>query len=218
MIMDDGKPRHSKFTREQKIGVALLFVFSLLTIGLGFLQMRNNLVNPFVLRAKENKSKSLRDFQVELQRLDTDQDGINDYEELNFYSTSPYLPDTDSDGKADKLEIDTGADPLCPEGKICSETAVALPNVSSTMSFSAVPIPSELPGLPIGQVGGEPTPDQIQELLNNPAQIRELLRATGKFTDAQLGKFTDAALIKLVKEIMTEIAPPSVVTTSSAIP
>ena len=36
---------------------------------------------------------------IRLQRIDTDRDTITDYQELNFYSTSPYLPDTDSDGK-----------------------------------------------------------------------------------------------------------------------
>lgn len=54
-----------------------------------------------------------------LRGKDTDQDSLNDYEELYLYRTSPYLADTDGDTYSDYLEIKKGTDPLCAEGKVC---------------------------------------------------------------------------------------------------
>jgi hypothetical protein len=44
--------------------------------------------------------------------IDTDNDGIPDYDEVNLYRTDPNEPDTDGDGFADGIEIVRGFDPL----------------------------------------------------------------------------------------------------------
>lgn len=44
--------------------------------------------------------------------LDTDGDGIPDFDEINLYKTNPNEPDTDGDGFADGVEIVRGFDPL----------------------------------------------------------------------------------------------------------
>jgi hypothetical protein len=44
--------------------------------------------------------------------LDTDKDGIPDFDEVNLYRTNPNEPDTDGDGFADGIEIVRGFDPL----------------------------------------------------------------------------------------------------------
>jgi hypothetical protein len=54
-----------------------------------------------------------------LSKKDTDQDELSDYDELYLYGTSPYLPDSDSDGVSDKREIATGADPTCGKNGSC---------------------------------------------------------------------------------------------------
>jgi Bacterial Ig-like domain/Bacterial TSP3 repeat len=43
--------------------------------------------------------------------IDTDGDGISDFDEQNLYSTDPKLPDTDNDGVLDGVEIMKGFDP-----------------------------------------------------------------------------------------------------------
>ncbi len=46
-----------------------------------------------------------------LKKIDTDSDGLNDYDEIVTYNTNPNLKDTDKDGFTDKQEIDKGFNP-----------------------------------------------------------------------------------------------------------
>lgn len=68
-----------------------------------------------------------------LQGMDTDNDGLSDYEELFVYWTDPRDPDTDSGGEPDKSEIDNGRNPLVPsddqEIKPIASNIGAEPNV-----------------------------------------------------------------------------------------
>ncbi len=50
-----------------------------------------------------------------LRALDSDGDGLSDYDELFTYYTNPYGADTDSDGFSDKYEVDNSLDPVDPE-------------------------------------------------------------------------------------------------------
>jgi hypothetical protein len=54
-----------------------------------------------------------------LKEMDTDGDGLSDWDELYIYFTSPYLEDSDSDGISDYDEVMRGTDPNCPEGRTC---------------------------------------------------------------------------------------------------
>ena len=113
---------NKSLSRGQKTGFVLLLLFAILTISLGVLQLRNTIYGPFVVHLSDNFDPSaslLFNETLRLQQIDTDQDGLTDYEELSFYETSPYLPDTDSDGIDDKTEIDKGTDPLCVESSEC---------------------------------------------------------------------------------------------------
>lgn len=121
--MDD---RHSQLHRTQKIGFALLSCFAVCVLLLGVYQFRTTIYGPFALSPVSEDTTDLTainqlfdDEQTRLQRIDTDGDGLNDYEELNFYNTSPYIADTDSDGIDDALEIANGSDPICPSGADC---------------------------------------------------------------------------------------------------
>ncbi|HKK54236.1 MAG TPA: L,D-transpeptidase family protein [Patescibacteria group bacterium] len=52
---------------------------------------------------------------VEEQNIDSDNDGILDYDEINVYYTDPYSKDTDGDGYTDWEELNTGYSPHNPE-------------------------------------------------------------------------------------------------------
>lgn len=50
--------------------------------------------------------------------VDSDNDGLNDWEEKNIYATNPLVPDTDKDGFLDGKEVFGGYDPLNAGAKI----------------------------------------------------------------------------------------------------
>lgn len=47
-------------------------------------------------------------------RMDSDRDGVSDYDEKHIYETNPESADTDGDGYSDRAEITTGFDPKDP--------------------------------------------------------------------------------------------------------
>lgn len=101
-------------------------IIGLIALIFGSWRIINTIKSPFqidqskllaqsqVQNSVEDQIKSL----TELRTKDTDNDGLSDYDEL-VYRTSPYLEDSDSDSYFDKLEIETGNDPLCPAGQKC---------------------------------------------------------------------------------------------------
>ncbi|GAF98000.1 unnamed protein product, partial [marine sediment metagenome] len=45
-------------------------------------------------------------------KADTDEDGLNDFEEIEMYNSDPVNSDTDGDGYKDGEEVKNGYDPL----------------------------------------------------------------------------------------------------------
>ncbi len=208
MGMQNSSPQH-EFTSEQKTGFVLLLVFGVLTVVLGFLQLRNTIYKPFVIKAKADGSEKLNallDDTTRLQSIDTDQDGLSDYEELNFIQTSPYIPDTDSDGITDKQEIDNGTDPLCPEGDSCEARDLPVEEdveqVGASELLDKAPSFADIAGTPevnIAEIDGAPIPGggdlgDVQELIDNPAKLREIILETGQIEEADLAQFSDDQL------------------------
>lgn len=190
--------------REQKVGFVLLLLFCIIAIGLGFLQMRNTIYGPFVFRPspQDGTEALFSDEEVKLQSIDTDHDGLNNYEELYFHQTSPYLPDTDSDKIDDKTEIEKGTNPLCPEGKDCAQTTAA----SALVVTSTLPAPPVAPaGLGLGN-GLTPTTtitaDNMESAFRDPAQLRKLLLQYGGITEAQLAEIPDETLLQYATQVL----------------
>lgn len=48
--------------------------------------------------------------------IDSDGDGLSDYDEENIHGTHPHNPDTDNDGFSDGQEVENGYDPLVGSG------------------------------------------------------------------------------------------------------
>ncbi|MCF6276240.1 MAG: thrombospondin type 3 repeat-containing protein [Candidatus Magasanikbacteria bacterium] len=197
--MDNIEGQNNKLNRTQKTGFVLLFVFTLLVVGLGFLQMRNTIYSPFVVKVENNQGKiGVSDENTKLQNIDTDRDGINDYEELYFYETSPYLPDTDSDGIGDKEEITAGTDPNCPESEVCEEVYIA----SSTTNLSPIKNIGSVDASAV-QTGGTSIED-LQNILQDPEKVRKLLLDTGQISQEQLDGIDDQTLMSLVEKMLAE--------------
>jgi hypothetical protein len=212
---------HQSLTGTQKTGFVLLLIFGILAVGMGALQMRNNIFGPFALRVSKTNLEEVSLFMDEnarLQSIDTDHDGLNDYEEINFYETSTYLPDTDSDGIDDKTEIARGKNPLCPEGEEC-ESVDVMPETSTTtievskLDGGAQPADFLTAISPVsGQVDLQ---EEIKKWTQNPTQLREVLLATGSITKEELAKIDDATLLKLLQDTLAEKGGSALKTTST---
>lgn len=130
-----------------------------------------------------------------LRQKDTDKDGLNDYDELNVYNTSPYLSDTDSDGYDDKTEIDNNQDPNCPAGKICDET----PSTQSPQGSAQ----ELLQNIPAAKGLGSAAPGILTQ------QLRELLVGGGA-DQAVVDALTDEQVVALFQgEAADKSAPGS---------
>ncbi|MDP2586375.1 MAG: hypothetical protein Q8P32_01200 [Candidatus Komeilibacteria bacterium] len=114
-----------------------------------------------------------------LKEKDTDQDGLSDYDELYLYKTSPYIPDSDSDGYADGEEIKNGQDPNCPAGISCA----------------SITLPANT------QLSPEDLPDELGAL--TPEQIRGLLRQSG-VSEQELQAVSDEELVSSFTQILLE--------------
>ena len=99
-------------------------VLSIIIIWLGVRFLYTNItdsvsydVPDWVLEQIENTNEATIE---DLKTKDTDQDGLNNYQEIYQYHTSIFLPDTDSDGFTDFEEVTSGNDPLCPTSQYCN--------------------------------------------------------------------------------------------------
>lgn len=189
------KPALSK---EQKTGFVLLVIFAILAVGLGVLQIRNGLYAPFALSNKVPLTlKNDLNGPDSLRFRDTDHDELSDFDELYVYGTSPYLYDTFSYGMSDKEVVGKNL-PLCPGGKCADSLA---DSSTSTIVDSSVGSPSAV-SVPIG-VGEDPgTPQDLDQILNDPVQLRKMLAESGVSQEV-LKKLSDSELLKMVTEILS---------------
>ncbi len=77
-----------------------------------------------------------------LKDKDTDEDGLNDYEELYVYGSSPYLLSSASDGVSDGDKVKQGVNPNCQAGKTCTVPTLVVGSTTnnSTSTDSTVSI------------------------------------------------------------------------------
>ena len=192
----------------------ILVFLGVATLILGTLQLGKNIYgiggdtngdNQATVGAEETE-KTIE----QLRAMDTDGDGLSDFDELYVYSTSPYLKDSDSDSFSDKDEIDQGFDPNCPKGQDCRGTTSDTTNTNTSGSATGDQRTTSLPsdntqtqGLDTGTNEADRvlTPEekaQLQQL--TPAQLRELLLSSGKMTEEQLQQISDEDLMKAMQE------------------
>lgn len=137
--------------KNRKIALIILSVFSVAIIVIWGLNFKNSLQNPFsyqgdLVSNNINNSKTncedgncsvgeMTSDNLELKSIDTDGDGISDWDELFVYGTSPYLEDTDGDTLSDYEEIFVYKTNVnCPEGKNCSNSSDQSENQNSVSS------------------------------------------------------------------------------------
>ncbi len=192
------QPR-TKLDKGQRIGVGLLLCITVLLVAVSIFQFNSNIFaygkrikgDPLAYMDAAERADSE---QESLKKVDTDGDGLTDYDELYVYRSSPYMRDTDSDAIADGEEVRRGTSPTCQEGKDCmfnpiAASANASAAVNAEMSDAAAPAEQQQPGV---------------DLTNITAQeLREALIESGIPAD-KLTEVSDEDLMKLVKQAQSE--------------
>lgn len=179
--------------RMQRMSLISLSLVVVLAMGLSLKSFGARLKAPFGLKpaapqqdASQLEAQSL----LRLKITDTDKDGLSDYDELYLYKTSPYIPDSDSDGYPDEEEVRTGNDPNCPKGNDCS-TGITDPGVS------------------VGVQNTAPTATAVNPYtLTDPKQIREVIASTGMISAAELDQIDDATLLQLWGQVKNTVTAP----------
>lgn len=119
--------------------------------------------------------------------MDSDGDGLTDWEEIFLYATDPLDPDTDGDGFKDGVEVQYGSDPLDPAvipdlvfGDLNGDGVVDLADVLLIRRIvlqGAVPTPAQqLHGDVAPLVDGRPRPDGVLDMGDLLLIQRKLLR------------------------------------------
>lgn len=118
-LIDSSNSRQNGFFKSRRFTVFSFLFVLILVISLGVWQLKINILQPF--KGPEDTSLETSNLILD-ENLDTDGDGLSDYEETFVYDTSPYLEDTDSDGFSDyeELELRLGnKNPNCAVGGNC---------------------------------------------------------------------------------------------------
>ncbi len=190
-------PKKSLAT-SQKIGLGVLSFFVVGAIGLGVMSTINSIKAPFVKKATDvvdttyltDALNSAQDDKEAQKKLDTDADGLSDYDELNLYHTSPYLKDTDGDSYSDKEEIGNGYDPNCV-GQTCSTGITKTDSAQATLG---------LPDTTATVQGSANVDASIEQLRKStPEQIRKQLAEKGVPED-KLKAISDEKLVELYQK------------------
>lgn len=206
----DNNPKKIKLSKEQKTGFVLLSVFAILVIFLGGLQLRNVIYNPFAVDFNVYDEEALvNDTEGRLKNIDTDHDGLMDWDELNTYKTSPYLEDTDSDGIEDKVELDRGMNPLCVEkdGSCIDDIDLVVTStekVETSSLLGSIENTYEL-GEEAGIFANEETGQNMYtQALTDPGTLRKLLLLTGGISEEELAKIDDQTLLNMSKNLLQQ--------------
>jgi hypothetical protein len=140
------------------------------------------------LAARSNTFEALRtEKSAGATKVDTDQDGISDFDEINQYKTNPNIPDSDNDGVSDGVEIIGGFDPLdaAPQAVITFESpkeSVALVR-EDVLTVTAKPIIEPEADRVRSEISGTALPDSFVTLyvFSSPTVITIKTDADGSF-------------------------------------
>ncbi len=186
--------------RFKKIGFG---AFAFLALVFGLVQISQNLKLTFATEsASPTDAAAEQTFSdAKLKVLDTDNDGLSDWQELNVYGTSPYLADSDSDGLSDSAEISGGSDPNCPKGRECGSGGLL--NKPPVDSLLAPALPASEPSAPAAPESALTPEDQQALQALSPQDVRELLRQGG-VSEEDLQGASDEDLRQLLEETIKQ--------------
>jgi hypothetical protein len=197
--------------RQKNWSLAGLSTITVAILVMWFLQFRQNITAPLyrqlglsnnqeIATALKGQTINQKEQQDEaLKLLDTDGDGLSDYDELYIYNTSPFLEDSDSDGVSDKIEIERGQDPNCPIGKDCSGSILVNPAATIDTAPEVISAVADSISQPVilPDNTGDLTADSI--LPTDVNSLRQVLLQAG-MDQSMLDQFSDDDLLQAYQE------------------
>ena len=202
----------SDLGKDRKIALVVLAFFAVIVFVFGIVNIQKGIYSPFERKTSMKNSavspenlcpsgncSELSD--ADLKNKDTDNDGLSDYDELNFYKTSPYLEDSDSDGFLDKEEIDNNKNPNCPAGRDCDNDVLFNEDAQLVNPGAANNIDLEKLNAQIGQNNAQISDFGSEEM--SVADLRKLLIEAG-MEKALLDQISDKDLMESFSEALAE--------------
>ncbi len=125
---------------ESKTAFRIVIGISAITILTTGVFMWRLIVNSAKLPVAKKSNTNVSSTLVALKEKDTDADGLNDYEELYVYGSSPYLFSSASDGVADGEKVKQGVNPNCQIGKSCTVPTLTVGTNSNGDTNSSVSV------------------------------------------------------------------------------
>jgi hypothetical protein len=179
---------------KQKLALVGLTIFGIFLVILWVVKLNSEIKAPLAYNSAAKNSASTttaadQASEDKLKSQDTDNDGLSDWEEINVYRTSPYLPDSDSDGIPDGTEVKNGTDPNCPQGQTCNVPATTAQTSTASGNSSSAG----------GNIAS--SSDVNSQLLSgqiDTASLRQLLINSG-VSKTDLDQISDADLLQAYK-------------------
>ena len=186
---------HQNTVRRRALIVLVVIGFSTLYFGVWYIRQKITVpFEPVVSTNEESPSANATNGQVQsLRERDTDGDGLNDFDELNIYETSPYIADSDSDGLNDNVEIAGGTDPNCPQGQTCGRVLTNTTNTQAADELFPDLVPAEMPDTPTTTDSSNLSADELREILKDAGVSAE-----------EVDKISDEDLIATYQEVLAE--------------
>ncbi len=196
----NNRKKDSRKVPSEKVVFGFIGIASIAAFVLGVVNLRQYIFNPArEQRAIQQEIEEREDFFSRfdedrvLKVTDTDEDTLSDYDELYVYGTSPYLPDSDSDGYTDAQEIASGNDPNCPTGTNCRSS-----RLPDEQTFIQDPFIENAPEIPENR-------NSVLDIANLGAdEIRAIVLQSGEVTSEQLAQIDDDTLIEIYQGVLGE--------------
>jgi len=213
---------NNSMDKNRKIALIVLSVFSVSIIVIWSLNFKNSLRDPFsykgdlIVNNTNNQNNcadgncatgEMTSDNLELKNIDTDGDGISDWDELFVYGTSPYLEDTDGDTLSDYEEIFVYKTNVnCPEGQNCSNSLSQSEVQNTEPSDDFYNFLNSLETSVDQDINSTSSNSSLSENSENldAQSLRQILIQSG-IEEGDLEQINDDDLMKLYQEVLADL-------------
>lgn len=179
------KFRLRNFVDNPRLAVAAVGLLGGVALILGTIHLARTITGPFTAQTVNGKQVARANLEkiTALKNVDTDRDRLSDFDELYRYHTSPFLSDTDSDGRTDSAEVQGGSDPNCPLGRTCGGLTTGGTGTATNTAPGNANATGQNTNAVAAALSGSLSADELRRLLAGSGAPQYVLDAT---SDADL--------------------------------